>query len=134
MDAVAPRHEECSKGVAVTLRTDVTRVDNKALFLNYRVQETAGHTNDWTPPWNRTTSVRLRQAGQNSSIRDFFPKRAVHASEAERGHCKAWCAPFSAVLRVWAGTLGVISAGVRRTRTMRHPSSMRMDASFSTSR
>ena len=47
------------------MRADVTRVDNKALFLNYHVQETAGHTNDWTPPWNRTTSVRLRQAGQN---------------------------------------------------------------------
>ena len=61
MDAVAPRHEECSKGVAVTHCNE--RADNKALFLNYHVQETAGHTNDWTPPWNRTTCVRLRQAG-----------------------------------------------------------------------
>ena len=31
------------------MRADVTRVDNKALFLNYHVQETARHTNDWPP-------------------------------------------------------------------------------------
>ena len=96
------------------MRADVTRVDNKALFLNYHVQETARHTNERLAPRGIEPRVcaSVRQ-GKTVPCVAFVPKRAVHASEAERVHCKARCAPFSAVLRVWAGTLGVISAGVR---------------------